>query len=1002
MHRQVPDVATATGSDDGVGPTDKEAVREIFDCAAYIELVHGAEHLGEGRYTCPWRGNEHELNPAFAVKPAKWFDHHDSVGGDCFALIMKLRDCDFRAALAEADAFVKANPAPRPKPMANSYSAWMQPPSEKTVQAMALWNECVPDSGRIADYLRFRGLSGVVPDGVRYHPRLPYHHSTEDDGSSPVQHLPAMVARVCGSDGSDVGVHRTYLDPEGQGKADVTAPKKMLGPVNGSSVHLDRFDKLDARLAVVEGIETGTAVHEATGLPVWAALSTGGMKSLELPSHDLLQLYVFADNDANGSGQDAAHALAEQHAEKGRVSVYILVPPKANTDWLDVLNSDGRDALQRAVDEAVEYAPAPKDGNSGIADIDSPIPLPPGVAYISPVPRCRPRRSEQPATASTGDVHNGQAGASSPGDERKEDAMAPRPDAVGNALPMLLLPAPKSPVHTKISDCAAALGRLMAPRGRYFCRAGVPVRVERRDGYTVLDDLKVLALPSEAEGVARLCCAVKAGDDVVNTATVMSKQQAELLLAAPAFRGALPEIRVLAQAPVLVAHADRSLTAVRGYDPESGILVTGGAVEDLPIEEAVGMLNDVLADFLFASGGDRARALAALITPALVQGGLLDGRAPMDVLEANDSQAGKGYLVRLRAAIYNDIPSTVTRSRGGVGGPEESFASLLLFGRRFISFDNLRGKADSEGIESALTEERYTARVPHRAAAEVDLRRVSLSLTSNRAEMTVDLANRSSPIRILKQPEDYHFREYPEGDLLAHVRANQGRFLGAVFAVVKHWHAQSCPGTDETRHSFHAWARSLDWIVQNVFNATPLCDGLPGARTRMADTNLTWMREACLVLARQGKADRWLTASDIVEALGSAGEPLPGMPVGGDQSNPEVRTQVLTAAGRMLGQAFERHGRPAGELSVINLDTMNLSRRTERDTAKGRDIKTYMLTIASDNSNTAVNRPTACSDAAFVGGTSASAASANPQVAGGDAGTATTASGQDDYRLDLF
>jgi hypothetical protein len=57
----------------------------------------------------------------------------------------------------------------------------------------------------------------------------------------------------------------------------------------------------------------------------------------------------------------------------------------------------------------------------------------------------------------------------------------------------------------------------------------------------------------------------------------------------------------------------------------------------------------------------------------------------------------------------------------------------------------------------------------------IDPRRVIVMLTSNKADLTIDLAKRSSCVRILKQPERYQFQTYEEGELLDHVRANSKR-----------------------------------------------------------------------------------------------------------------------------------------------------------------------------------------------------------------------------------
>ena len=78
----------------------------------------------------------------------------------------------------------------------------------------------------------------------------------------------------------------------------------------------------------------------------------------------------------------------------------------------------------------------------------------------------------------------------------------------------------------------------------------------------------------------------------------------------------------------------------------------------------------------------------------------------------------------------------------------------------------------------------------------IDPRRVCVMFTSNKADLTKDLANRCSCVRIMKQPEEYVYRTFSEGDLLARVRAQQPRYLGAVFAVVKAWYAAGKPRTE--------------------------------------------------------------------------------------------------------------------------------------------------------------------------------------------------------------
>lgn len=194
---------------------------------------------------------------------------------------------------------------------------------KRTRQAEQVVRETVPIIDTIAQtYLRGRGITCPLPvDALRYHPNC-WHLSGK--------RLPAMVARVKGSDG--YAVHRTYLKSDGSGKAEVEPAKAMLGNCAGGAVKLI---EAGGPLVVAEGIET--ALSLACGLlqapaTIWAALSTAGMENLRLPA-EAGELIIAVDGDE--AGRKAANALADRAYNLGWV-VSLLKAPDGQ-DWNDVL-----------------------------------------------------------------------------------------------------------------------------------------------------------------------------------------------------------------------------------------------------------------------------------------------------------------------------------------------------------------------------------------------------------------------------------------------------------------------------------------------------------------------------------------------------------------------------------------------------------------------------------------------------------------------------------------
>jgi putative DNA primase/helicase len=178
---------------------------------------------------------------------------------------------------------------------------------KRTEAALAIWQSAVPADGTLVEtYMRSRGLSKPPPSSLRFHPGLKH-----PAGSI----WPAMIALVTrGVDDVPIGVHRTFLAGGGGGKAPVDPQKMMLGPCRGGAV---RLAPLGDVLMVAEGIETCLAAMQATGHTAWAALSTSGLRALDLP-RNARDVIVLADGDWPGeaAAQDCAFRWKREGASR--------------------------------------------------------------------------------------------------------------------------------------------------------------------------------------------------------------------------------------------------------------------------------------------------------------------------------------------------------------------------------------------------------------------------------------------------------------------------------------------------------------------------------------------------------------------------------------------------------------------------------------------------------------------------------------------------------------
>ena len=490
---------------------------------------------------------------------------------------------------------------------------------------------------------------------------------------------------------------------------------------------------------------------------------------------------------------------------------------------------------------------------------------------------------------------------------------------------------PSGPIT--ITESAQGIFSSIAPTNSLFYREGVVEVTTGSDGCLSLRPVTPAAFCSRIEGYGKRVGAWRADrdDKFALKLARCSVDNAVRLLASLEAEKYLPRIHTITAAPILTEENGEIVTIGQGYHAANGgILVAGGNMPpEVEVADARRALLDLLQDFDFPTPGDYARAVASLLSPCLKFGRLLgEADFPLDVAEAKASQSGKTYRQKVVAAIYGERAHVVNMRHGGVGSLDESISAAMLSGRPFISIDNVRGRVDSQIIESALRGHGYLdVRAVRRASVQVSTGSFLWQLSSNGAEMTRDLANRSIITRVQKREAGYRFKEWPEGALVEHIRANQSFYLGCVFAIVKQWLARGKPMTGETRHDFREWVRALDWICQKVMCTAPILDGHDIEQERVGNPALVWLREVALQVQAEGEEGVEIFASRIAEICSTAGILYPG-----GKSEPDDE-KAKRHVGRIMAKLF-------GESDDINIDGFSVQRiRREKQDEKYRTIE---------------------------------------------------------------
>lgn len=292
-----------------------EEIRTNYPLSALVEQYAPLRRNPQGGVACcPFHDDR---NPSFSIfaNDTRFRCHGCGASGDVITFIQLAQGVGF----SEAFKMLTDGTIPVPE------SIKSDPPDnvDRIQEARALFELAISAEGTPAEtYMRHRGITIPIPASIRF---AALHYKG-------LGKMPCLVAALQNKAGEMTGIQRTFLMPDGKGKAKVAKPKLSLGKVSGSAIYLN--ESFANGLAVVcEGLEDGMSLAQLAGASVLVAAGASMMRKMEFPI-GISSVIIASDNDY--AGLVAAKKAAEAYFVRG-IPVRLFRPLDGFKDFNDEL-----------------------------------------------------------------------------------------------------------------------------------------------------------------------------------------------------------------------------------------------------------------------------------------------------------------------------------------------------------------------------------------------------------------------------------------------------------------------------------------------------------------------------------------------------------------------------------------------------------------------------------------------------------------------------------------
>lgn len=363
-----------------------------------------------------------------------------------------------------------------------------------------------------------------------------------------------------------------------------------------------------------------------------------------------------------------------------------------------------------------------------------------------------------------------------------------------------------------ISELASEIGSLLATKP-IFVRDGIPTVVSREGSLQEMVPLKFCSWVEQYIEFFQVRGEKRARKS-------LAADTAAKVLCSDAFLERLREIRRVNTLRMPVRRESGGVELLReGYDARTGIY-TRPLLEypaDWSLSQAVRHLKAIYQDFPFIGEGGECVQVAAML--AMFSRELMPRYAhvPAFIFNANKSRSGKTLLAKMCCGFASGqinlqaLPRTDDKQR-------EMLNTAAIASYPHLLVDNIEGFFNSPDFNAFLTAPTWQGRRMHRQQdfnVEVC---TTVCLTGNGFSIGADIQHRALVVDLFVDEADPHARAAELGDRVIEddwILADENRadMCAAVWALIRHWAAEGCPGGDTTLADFSAFSRVVGGIV---------------------------------------------------------------------------------------------------------------------------------------------------------------------------------------------